>query len=88
MVIPYQELSGTYNATSPHWSYFDVIPYQELSGNYNLTLSTRTEMRVILYQELPRNQNQKFNNMVICFFKKFLLFKFIILLYKYNVNGE
>ena len=34
-IIPYQELSGSYNLSSGGLSMMAIIPYQELSGSYN-----------------------------------------------------
>ena len=35
LIIPYQELSGSYNFADAQIARYVIIPYQELSGSYN-----------------------------------------------------
>ena len=51
-IIPYQELSGNYNAVCSSALCCPIIPYQELSGKYNRSTGT-----VIITQNLYHTKN-------------------------------
>ena len=56
-IIPYQELSGSYNSGRCAVCAGRIIPYQELSGSYNSLGRTTLIYLIIPYQELSGSYN-------------------------------
>ena len=56
-IIPYQELSGSYNPSIADDYRIFIIPYQELSGSYNNANRPWTLSVIIPYQELSGSYN-------------------------------
>ena len=57
-IIPYQELSGSYNNINYTNSWSGIIPYQELSGSYNGRATLEFDFMIIPYQELSGSYNE------------------------------
>ena len=56
-IIPYQELSGSYNVAGLGFAVPCIIPYQELSGSYNKPGDYLMPSDIIPYQELSGSYN-------------------------------
>ena len=56
-IIPYQELSGSYNSVFVVRRHLMIIPYQELSGSYNQMTAMWGNSAIIPYQELSGSYN-------------------------------
>ena len=59
-IIPYQELSGSYNLNIAFRHVQKIIPYQELSGSYNPDIDYIVLDEIIPYQELSGSYNLYF----------------------------
>ena len=57
VIIPYQVITGNYNAAQHLCLENKIIPYQVITGNYNLPVSEIAADNIIPYQVITGNYN-------------------------------
>ena len=57
VIIPYQVITGNYNASQNRWYNCCIIPYQVITGNYNKPVNNSVSGIIIPYQVITGNYN-------------------------------